>query len=104
MRLTRLVVTDDVGMWWFKWPAYRWAQRVDPNGETWRGKLVTGLDCPFCVGTWIGFGVLGLTRVLDPSGWPGRAWRFVMAGLALNEVAAHVGARLGDTAPDNDEG
>jgi hypothetical protein len=101
MRLTRLIVTDDLGGWTVKWPAYRWAQRVDPNGETWKGKAVSGLDCPFCVGTWIGFGVLGLTAVTDPSGSLGRAWRFVMAGLALNEIAAHLGARLGDTA-DND--
>jgi hypothetical protein len=103
MRLTRLVVTDDLGMWTIKWPAYRWAQRLDPEATTWRAKLTSGLDCPFCVGTWIGFGVISATVLTSPQHSLGRFWRFVMAGLTLNEVAAHLGARLGDVA-DNDEG
>jgi hypothetical protein len=101
MRLTRLIVADDLGGWIVKYPAYRWANARDPRAETWRAKLVTGLDCPFCVGTWIGFAVLGLTGAANPSGRVGRAWRFVMAGLTLNEVTAHLGARLGDTAPED---
>jgi hypothetical protein len=116
MRLSRLVVADDLGRWMVVWPAYRWAERhrrplppapgpFAPEQEwapNWRDRLVTGLDCPFCVGTWIGFAVLGATSLSSPQTRLGRLWRFVMAGLALNEVAAHLGARLGDTAPDPD--
>jgi len=103
MRLTRLVVTDDLGNWMVKWPAYRWASRVDPNGQHWQGKTVLGLDCPFCVGTWIGFGVLAITQLTAPTSLPGRAWRFVMAGLSLNYVTAHLGSRIDVPAEELEE-
>lgn len=91
MRLTRLVVADDLGKWLIKERANRWAE-YDPQylPETKRQKLVSGLDCPFCVGFWIGAAVLAGHRL------PGA--RAVLLPLALNEVAAHLGARLGDTA------
>jgi hypothetical protein len=100
MRLTRLVVTDDLGVWVLKWPARRWAARADPHSTGWQTKAVSGLDCPFCVGTWVGYGVLASYCLARRSPWLGGCWRFVAAGLALNEVAAHLGARLGDTATD----
>lgn len=83
LRLSRLVVTDDVGWWWFRLPARRWANRrelPDPTPDAvqsaygirgvdltypdrllaeprpvngWRSKLVSGLSCPFCVGFWL---------------------------------------------------
>jgi hypothetical protein len=99
MRLTRLVVVDDLGAWAIRYPAYRWAAKVDPTERGWPSKAVSGLDCPFCVGTWVGFAVLAATAVTRDRTPLGRAWRFVAAGLTLNEIAAHLGARLGDTAP-----
>jgi hypothetical protein len=120
MRLTRLLVTDDIGNWFVKWPAYRWAQRNNPVPPAklgpfgvdtseqrewepnWRDKLVMGLDCPFCVGTWLGFGVLAITELLPPRSPLGRLWRFVMAGLSLNYLTAHISSRL--DAEDKDEG
>jgi len=112
MRLTRLVVTDDLGAWLGKDRAKRWAASRRPQlptlthaqgpiyGEawTWRDKLVSGLDCPFCVGTWIGYAVLLGTVSLREDSRLGRGWRFVLTGLALNEVVGHLAARLGDTA------
>jgi len=92
MRLTRLVVADDLGLWLIRYPAYRWSNERDPRAETWRAKLVSGLDCPFCVGFWIGAGVLAASRF--------RLARPVFAALALNEIAAHLGSRLGDVRAD----
>lgn len=102
MRLTRLVTTDDLGLWLIRYPAYQWSNERDPDAQTWRAKLVSGLDCPFCVGTWIGYAILLGTAVTPEQTRHGRVWRFALAGLALNEVAAHLGARLGDTPADDE--
>lgn len=115
-RLTRLVITDDLGLWLIKKPVVEWASRRHPlpvirEGVTelrgwepnWRDKLVSGIDCPFCVGFWIGAGVLGGTMVTRPATRLGRVWRFVLAALSLNYVAAHTGARLGDVMPYEDQ-
>ena len=125
-RLTRFVVTDDLGGWWIREPAQRWANRHEPtvNGvpvhravesgavhadgpvpRGWRDKLVSGLDCPFCVGFWLAALVLASLAVV---GGPGAdsllavVWRWVAAVFALNWVAAHLGARLGDAGGGGD--
>lgn len=101
LRLTRLVVADDLGQWWIKDPAMKALANSAHRHERvpkW-GRYLDGLSCPFCVGQWIAFGVLGsylLSRQTRAAG----AWRFVAAGLTLNETAAHLGARLGDTASE----
>lgn len=107
-RLSRLVITDDIGRWWVKEPVDRamdayaereiWASAnvgQDPR-EPWWWKYRSGLDCPFCVGFWLGAGVLASRAVL-----PEKVWRFGAGALALNYVAAHLGSRLGDF--DTDE-
>src|SRR5262245_56805005 len=88
MRLTRLVVTDDLGEWFVKEPVRRWT-KDHPRHLHW----AEGLDCPFCVGYWIGVAVL-----LGYHALPRGLWRFGCATLTLNEVAGHLAARLGDTA------
>jgi len=93
MRLTRLVLLDDLGLWLIRQPAFDLAKRHDPEGETWVGKAHSGLDCTFCVGYWIGAGVA--LAYLPKRTRP--LWRFVTATLTLNEVSGHLGARLGDT-------
>jgi hypothetical protein len=108
-RLTRLVTTDDLGWWAIRLPAYAWAgfdPYDDPNPGNWAQKLVSGLDCPFCVGTWIGYGVLtadatsqALARRGHPA--PARLLRFALTGLALNYLVGHLEARL-SASPDPD--
>lgn len=106
-RLTRLVVADDLGEWWVKAPVYtaihRHAERHPGFDIVKAYNYAGGLSCPFCVGFWIGTGVLAVTAATSPRSLSGRAWRFGLAALSLNYVTAHVGARLGDTA-DEPEG
>lgn len=67
-----------------------------PDGEmrSWQAKLVKGLDCPFCVGFWIGAGVLlslAIARAVPPL-LP--VWRFVAGVWALNYVTGHISAKM----------
>lgn len=91
MRLTRLVVADDLGAWWIKAPLYDLVfDRIpehDSRSRTVAINYLRGLDCKWCVGYWIAVGTLAsehLTREsrLRP------AWRFVTGTLALNYLAA----------------
>jgi hypothetical protein len=112
MRLTRLVVTDDLGQWWIKDPldAYWHPKfvRQDKNPDAEYGydpavfhqpwlarhvdhKYLGGLECPYCVGFWIGAAVLASYHIL-----PRGLWRFAARALTLNEAAAHLGIKIGD--------
>lgn len=60
----------------------------------WRSKLVSGLDCPFCVGFWAGALVL-LVEVVTRRVRPLRAlWTFAAGALALNYATGHTSSRL----------
>lgn len=118
LRMTRFVTSDWLGHWWIVRPARTWALSAEPafgddllKGRMdvdelwndiaadevvhygWRVKLVKGLDCPFCVGFWIGVAVLLgdliFTRV------PGfrQMWRLALGALALNYLTGHVSSR-----------
>lgn len=111
LRLTRFVTSDFLGEWWIAGPAKRWAWRNGTDGYSpseiarspaptprpengWRSKLVKGLDCPFCVGFWLGVLVL-LAEVVAPRIPVVRPlWRFAAGALALNYVTGHVSARI----------
>lgn len=96
LRLTRLVVADDIGLWFVRGPAVRWAIYHEPRADGWRAKLQSGLSCPFCVGFWIG--CLALLSLLLVGG-PGDAnvvWRYVAGAFALNWIVGHIAARAGD--------
>lgn len=125
LRVTRLVVVDEIGEWWIKDPVDRAMQRwVDRKAEElnwqeicegcelepntvhahepfpvpWWWKYRSGLDCPWCVGFWI---AVACTVSLLLVGGPGHAsewWRWVAGAFTLNYVAANVGPRLGDKA------
>lgn len=97
MRLTLLIVGDDLGLWWVRgpWATYAWNKEGQEFG--WRSKISDGLHCPFCVGFWIGVLVLLSLWLAGGPGHAAEAWRWVAAAFALNYVAAHIGARLGDT-------
>lgn len=126
LRLTRLVTTDDLGEWMLRGPLQSWAYRRDRAAENesreklglgplppfsrvptgWRTKLTDGLDCPHCVGYWLGLLVL-LAALLAgaPSTLPWLAssplpllvWRVICGSLALNYLVGHISARLDRT-------
>lgn len=102
MRLTRLVVTDDVpGGWWIKAPLEARAARHHARHGTpprwWR--YTEGLDCPFCIGLWIAGAVTVADHLVGDRTW----WRLLTAALTLNEAAAHLGSRLGDVSDSEDK-
>lgn len=69
-------------------------QIEDEEPVSWQARLVSGLDCPFCVGFWIGLAVIVLTVVLYPLPIVGQAWVILLAALAMNYVVAHVSSRI----------
>lgn len=101
LRLTRLVIADDLGLWTIRGPAYLWATKHEPDAGGWRAKLVSGLSCPFCVGFWIGaltvVSLLVAYAVPDVLLWP---WRIVAGIMTLNWIVGHVAGRVGDTDTD----
>lgn len=130
-RLTRFITTDHLGEWTVTGPLKRWAARrevperlrepleerladeierglaVDnpPPQWGWRSKLVKGLDCPFCVGFWIGAAVLlgelifsqrphrKLGKYLLGRYFPS-IWTFVLGALGLNYAVGHISSRI----------
>jgi hypothetical protein len=84
VRLTRLVINDDIGEWWIRDPLDAWVHQTPARMR--HHKYVEGLTCPYCVGYWIGAAVLASHAALGHT----RLWRYVMASLTLNEVSAYV--------------
>ena len=87
LRLTRFVVTDSLG------ERIKGAVRdtYDPPPV-----LSDALDCPWCVGTWLGYGVLASYALARHGPHSLALWRYVAGGLLLNEATAHIGSRIGD--------
>lgn len=103
LRLTRAVTTDAIGEALIHRPVTRGLRRwygVDEHGRLrvptdarWSlAEAADGLGCPFCVGFWLGVGVLAGHALTARSPRGRAAWRFVMASLTLNEVVGHVSA------------
>jgi hypothetical protein len=64
---------------------------------TWQAKLATGLDCPFCVGFWVGGAVIAGEAITGASRAPRvlrAAWSGILAALALNYLVGHLSHRL----------
>lgn len=109
LRATRFVTTDWLGEWTIVRPLKRWAilgdhregrgpvegsdHEVDLHEGGWRSKLVSGLDCPFCVGFWIGALMLAVLPLSKVPG-VGRLVRYAASALALNYITGHISARL----------
>lgn len=114
LRLARLVMSDDLGEWFVRWPVEKWAiiheggydfhnmkSALDPR-RGWRSKLVSGLTCPFCVGFWCVVFALATLAAVGGPGEAAHAWRWVAGAFALNYVTGHLGARLGDAGYDDE--
>lgn len=73
--------------------AHTLEQEPDPDNG-WRSKLVHGLDCPFCVGFWIGGAVLVGEAVTRRAPRLRGAWTLALGALALNYIVGHVSSRI----------
>ena len=114
LRVTRFATTDVLGGWVLADPLKRWAGRREPGQpfgylappQAWRHRLVSALDCPFCVGTQATLAIgaaLALTSRRAPRrpGSPlhrtsplGRALRAGAATLGAAYVVGHVSHRI----------
>ena len=111
LRVTRFATTDVLGGWVLADPAKRWADRLEPGQPFgYRAprtaplhRLVSALDCPFCVGTQAAL-VIGAALAATSSrprrrSALGRALRAASASLAAAYVVGHVSHRLDTPAP-----
>lgn len=120
LRITRFATTDTLGGWVLADPLKRWAERRDPRPahdsptspashpfgyaappEAWRHRLVSALDCPYCVGTQATLAIAAVLAALpaSPSHRPaartaGRLARSACAALAASYLVGHVSYRL----------
>lgn len=117
LRVTRFATTDVLGGWALSDPLHRLADRLEPGqpfgylapASAPLHRLVSALDCPFCVGTQaalvIGAALAATSRRTAPSHGPlrphrhrrsglGRALRYGAASLAAAYAVGHVSHRL----------
>lgn len=108
LRVTRFATTDVLGGWVLSDPAKRWAHAKDPRlpdgspspfgyaapPSAWRHRLVSALDCPYCVGTQATLAIASLLAATRPSSRPGRLTRAACAALAASYLVGHVSYRL----------
>lgn len=66
----------------------------DPAPRTFVGRLLSGLQCPYCVGFWVGLAVIVLTLWLQAVPIAASLWFIVLAALGLNYIVGHVVERL----------
>lgn len=113
-RLTRFLVTEDLALWTIRKPARDWAMRrnhtayitmggLQVQEMEWRDKLVSGLDCPFCVGTWVHLGSQSIDALVPRTGPLRTAWRVLALSQTAAYVLGHVGSRLGDAGYAEDD-
>lgn len=122
LRVTRFATTDVLGGWVLSDPLHRLADRLEPGqpfgyrapASAPLHRLVSALDCPFCVGTQaalvIGAALATTSRRTAPSHGPlrlhrhrrstlGRVLRAGAASLAAAYVVGHVSHRIDSAAP-----
>lgn len=106
LRLTRLVVDDDLGEWCIKTPAHNTiSSHYRKRGEDtpqWAHDALSGLDCGWCIGFWVGAGVYTTTTLTTPTSRTGLLWRHIMGALALNYATATFEAKYGATPADDE--
>lgn len=109
LRVTRFATTDVLGGWVLSDPLHRWADRHEPGQpfgylappRAWRHRLVSALDCPFCVGTQaalvIGAALAATSSPARRRSRPGRLIRSACAALSAAYVVGHVSHRIDTT-------
>lgn len=99
LRVTRFATADVLGGWVLADPLKRWAKKHEPGQpfgylappQAWRHRLVSALDCPYCVGTQATIAI-GAALALTSSASPGPRSRRSPLGRALRAAAATLGA------------
>lgn len=111
LRVTRFATTDVLGGWALSDPLHRWADEREPGqpfgylapASAPRHRLVSALDCPFCVGTQATIAVgaaLALTSSPARRRSPvGRSLRAACAALGAAYVVGHVSHRIDSATP-----
>lgn len=100
LRLVQLFILDDLGRRMLIPLETRLRRRLS-EGKQW---VADGFTCPFCIGMWIGTGVIGTYVIADLTpGWYLLAWRIVFGALALNFVVGHLAVRFGIYDGDDDQ-
>lgn len=107
VRITRLVTRDELGRRLLLDPVEKWATGHEGSGleyedgrdaldskAGWRSFLASGLECSYCVGFWIGAGVLASQRVAARSRVGERIWNATAAALTLNAVVGPLVNRM----------
>ena len=120
LRITRFATTDTLGGWVLADPLKRWAERRDPRPAhdsptspasrpignaappgARRPRLVSALDCPYCVGTQATLAIAAVLAALPASPshrtsvrTAGRLARSACAALAASYLVGHVSYRL----------
>lgn len=111
LRVTRFATTDVLGGWVLSDPLHRLADCLEPGqpfgylapASAPLHRLVSALDCPFCVGTQATLAIgaaLALTSSRSRRRSPvGRALRAACATLGAAYVVGHVSHRIDSAAP-----
>lgn len=114
LRVTRFATTDVLGGWVLADPLKAWAEKHEPGrpfgyaapASAWRHRLVSALDCPFCVGTQATIAIgaaLALTSTRSGRrsrrSRAGRLVRAACATLGAAYVVGHVSHRIDSQAP-----
>lgn len=111
LRVTRFATTDVLGGWVLADPLKAWAEKHEPGrpfgyaapASARRHRLVSALDCPFCVGTQatlaIGLGMALTSSRSRRRSRLGRALRAACATLGAAYVVGHVSHRIDSAAP-----
>ena len=108
LRVTRFATTDVLGGWVLADPLKTWARAEDPRPaplpdgtpapphpfgyaappQAWRHRLVSALDCPYCVGTQATLLISAALAALPPSTRPGRLARAACAASSTTSTAS----------------
>ena len=114
LRVTRFATADVLGGWVLADPLKRWAEKHEPGqpfgylapARAWRHRLVSALDCPYCVGTQATLAIGAVMAAtssragrLSRTSAVGRAVRAAAASLAAAYVVGHVSHRIDSPAP-----